>query len=95
MRHYYAAGVAENLAAECTSAIMTAFGTDRDAGGKTVHQKWRDVSRKHNWHRTYGDLLAKQRDALIKDKILLPRVTRDEKGQASKDASWLRLNEDQ
>ena len=67
VRHYYAAGVAENLAAECTSAITTAFGVDRDAGGKTVHQKWRDVSRKHNWHRTYGDLLAKQRDAPIKE----------------------------
>ncbi len=93
VRHYYAAGVAENLAAECTSAIMTAFGTHRDADGKTVHAKWRDVSRKHNWHRTYGDLLTKQRDALLKDKVLLPRVTK-ENGQAVKDASWLRLNED-
>jgi hypothetical protein len=94
VRHYYAAGVAENLAAECTSAIMTAFGTHRDADGKTVHAKWRDVSRKHNWHRTYGDLLTKQRDALLKDKVLLPRVTKDENGQAVKDASWIRLNED-
>jgi hypothetical protein len=94
VRHFYSTGVAENIAAQCTTDIIKAFGECRGADDKTVHGNWRKLSRKHHWSERYGDLLLRQREALIKEKRLIPRATKDEKGEVTKDASWLRLNED-
>lgn len=94
VRHHYTAGVAENLAATCAGDILSAFSAYRGPDDKTVHANWRDVCRKNNWTRTYGDMLLRQRDALIGEKVLVPRVIKDEAGKASKDKTWLRHNED-